>query len=86
LPPAGEVVILLGPPVVGKTHLAIALGFAATEAGYRTLTSPRALELAATGTTPRPRKPVSAQTQQKRIAALAKARAASRAEAASADS
>jgi DNA replication protein DnaC len=29
-------VILLGPPGVGKTHLAIALGVAATEAGYRT--------------------------------------------------
>jgi DNA replication protein DnaC len=30
-------VILLGPPGVGKTHLAIALGVAATKAGYRTL-------------------------------------------------
>ena len=29
-------VILLGPPGVGKPHLAIALGVAATEAGYRT--------------------------------------------------
>ena len=29
-------VVLLGPPGVGKTHLAIALGVAATEAGYRT--------------------------------------------------
>jgi len=29
-------VILLGPPGVGKTHLAIGLGVAATEAGYRT--------------------------------------------------
>src|SRR5207244_13112267 len=29
-------VILLGPPGVGKTHLGIALGVAATEAGYRT--------------------------------------------------
>jgi DNA replication protein DnaC len=29
-------VILLGPPGVGKTHLAIALGIAATEVGYRT--------------------------------------------------
>jgi DNA replication protein DnaC len=28
--------LLLGPPGVGKTHLAIALGIAATEAGYRT--------------------------------------------------
>jgi DNA replication protein DnaC len=28
--------ILLGPPGVGKTHLAIGLGIAATEAGYRT--------------------------------------------------
>ena len=30
-------VILLGPPGVGKTHLAIGLGVAATDAGYRTL-------------------------------------------------
>ncbi|MGA8016595.1 MAG: IS21-like element helper ATPase IstB [Candidatus Dormiibacterota bacterium] len=30
-------VILLGPPGVGKSHLAIALGIAATTAGYRTL-------------------------------------------------
>jgi DNA replication protein DnaC len=29
-------ILLLGPPGVGKTHLAIALGVAATEAGYRT--------------------------------------------------
>jgi len=29
-------VLLLGPPGVGKTHLAIALGVAATEAGYQT--------------------------------------------------
>jgi len=29
-------VLLLGPPGVGKTHLAISLGIAATEAGYRT--------------------------------------------------
>jgi DNA replication protein DnaC len=29
-------VLLLGPPGVGKTHLAIALGIAATEVGYRT--------------------------------------------------
>lgn len=29
-------VLLLGPPGVGKTHLAIALGIAATEAGWRT--------------------------------------------------
>ena len=29
-------VILLGPPGVGKSHLAIGLGIAATEAGYRT--------------------------------------------------
>lgn len=28
--------LLLGPPGVGKSHLAIALGIAATEAGYRT--------------------------------------------------
>ena len=30
-------VILLGPPGVGKTHMGIALGIAATNAGYRTL-------------------------------------------------
>jgi len=30
-------VLLLGPPGVGKSHLAIGLGVAATEAGYRTL-------------------------------------------------
>jgi DNA replication protein DnaC len=30
-------VVLLGPPGVGKTHLAIALGIAASNAGYRTL-------------------------------------------------
>jgi DNA replication protein DnaC len=30
-------VLLLGPPGVGKTHLAIALGIAASTAGYRTL-------------------------------------------------
>ena len=29
-------VLLLGPPGVGKTHLAIGLGISATEAGYRT--------------------------------------------------
>src|SRR5919206_5297118 len=29
-------VLLLGPPGVGKSHLAIGLGIAATEAGYRT--------------------------------------------------
>ncbi len=29
-------VLLLGPPGVGKSHLSIALGIAATEAGYRT--------------------------------------------------
>ena len=32
-----ENVILLGPPGVGKTHLAIALGVKAVEAGYRVL-------------------------------------------------
>jgi DNA replication protein DnaC len=30
-------IILLGPPGVGKAHLAIALGVAASDAGYRTL-------------------------------------------------
>lgn len=33
----GDNVILLGPPGVGKTHLAIALGVKACEAGYRVL-------------------------------------------------
>jgi len=34
-------VLLLGPPGVGKTHLATALGIAATEAGYRTTSCPQ---------------------------------------------
>jgi DNA replication protein DnaC len=33
----GENVIFLGPPGVGKTHLAVALGLKAAEAGYRVL-------------------------------------------------
>ena len=33
----GEAVLFLGPPGVGKTHLAIALGRAAVEAGYTVL-------------------------------------------------
>lgn len=33
----GDNVVLLGPPGVGKTHLAIALGVKACEAGYRVL-------------------------------------------------
>jgi len=33
----GENVLLLGPPGVGKTHLAVALGNSAIEAGYSTL-------------------------------------------------
>lgn len=33
----GENVIFLGPPGVGKTHLAVALGLQAIEQGYRTL-------------------------------------------------
>jgi DNA replication protein DnaC len=33
----GENVIFLGPPGVGKTHLAVALGMKAVEAGYRVL-------------------------------------------------
>lgn len=33
----GDNVILLGPPGVGKTHLAVALGIKAIEAGYRVL-------------------------------------------------
>lgn len=40
-------VILLGPPGVGKSHLAIALGVAATEAGYRTYFTSAADMLAA---------------------------------------
>jgi DNA replication protein DnaC len=35
--PSGENVLLLGPPGVGKTHLAVALGHQAIEAGYSTL-------------------------------------------------
>jgi DNA replication protein DnaC len=34
---SGENVLLLGPPGVGKTHLAVALGLKAIEAGYSTL-------------------------------------------------
>ena len=34
---SGENVLLLGPPGVGKTHLAVALGVKACGAGYRTL-------------------------------------------------
>jgi DNA replication protein DnaC len=33
----GENIIFLGPPGVGKTHLAVALGMKAVEAGYRVL-------------------------------------------------
>ncbi|MDO2778049.1 ATP-binding protein, partial [Escherichia coli] len=35
-----ENVILLGPPGVGKTHLAIALGVKAVDAGHRVLFMP----------------------------------------------
>lgn len=35
--PSGENVLLVGPPGVGKTHLAVALGHKAIEAGYSTL-------------------------------------------------
>ena len=34
---SGENVLLIGDPGTGKTHLAIALGFKAIEAGYSTL-------------------------------------------------
>jgi len=37
----GENVILLGPPGVGKTHLAVGLGLRAIERGYRVLSPPR---------------------------------------------
>ena len=33
----GENVVLLGPPGVGKTHLAVGLGLKAIECGYRVL-------------------------------------------------
>src|SRR6476659_438558 len=33
----GDNVVILGPPGVGKTHLAVALGLKAIEAGYRVL-------------------------------------------------
>ena len=33
----GENIVILGPPGVGKTHLAVALGLKAIEAGYRVL-------------------------------------------------
>lgn len=36
----GENVVLLGPPGVGKTHLAVALGLKAIERGYRVLFTP----------------------------------------------
>ena len=35
----GDNVIVLGPPGVGKTHLAVSLGLKAIEAGYRVLFS-----------------------------------------------
>lgn len=35
--PSGENVLFLGPPGVGKTHLAVALGLKACEQGFRTL-------------------------------------------------
>ena len=45
----GDNVLLLGPPGVGKTHLAIALGLRAIEAGYRVLFSTAANLLASLG-------------------------------------
>jgi DNA replication protein DnaC len=38
----GDNVIVLGPPGVGKTHLAVSLGLKAIEAGYRVLFTPAA--------------------------------------------
>ena len=43
----GENVVLLGPPGVGKTHLAVALGIKAIMAGYRVLFAPATALIAA---------------------------------------
>ena len=40
----GDNVLVLGPPGVGKTHLAVSLGLKAIEAGYRVLFTTAALE------------------------------------------
>lgn len=42
----GDRVLLLGPPGVGKTHLAVALGSAAIQHGYSTLFAPAAAPVA----------------------------------------
>ncbi len=43
----GENVVILGPPGVGKTHLAVGLGLKAIEAGYRVLFTTAAAMIAA---------------------------------------
>lgn len=45
----GENVLLLGPPGVGKTHLAVGLGLRAIECGYRVLFTTAAAMIAALG-------------------------------------
>lgn len=45
----GENVVLLGPPGVGKTHLAVSLGLKAIEAGYRVLFTSATALIAALG-------------------------------------
>jgi DNA replication protein DnaC len=45
----GENVLLLGPPGVGKTHLAVGLGLKAIEAGYRVLFTTAAAMIATLG-------------------------------------
>lgn len=45
----GENVLLLGPPGVGKTHLAVGLGLKAIECGYRVLFTTAAAMIAALG-------------------------------------
>lgn len=43
----GDNVLVLGPPGVGKTHMAVALGLKAIEAGYRVLFTTAASLIAA---------------------------------------